>query len=69
VTLINSSSENPNAIINKAVRDFGKNYKIATDEKWYKVSMAIWQNLPQMKMIIWPHMIQKAVEIYHQLLR
>src|SRR5260221_3142518 len=38
VTLINSSSENLNAINTKAVRDFDKNYKAVTDEKWYKVS-------------------------------
>ena len=38
VTMINSSYENLNAINTKAVRDFGKNYKIATDEKWYKVA-------------------------------
>src|SRR5882724_8810325 len=37
-TFINSSSENLNTINTKAARDFYKNYKVATDEKWYKVS-------------------------------
>lgn len=36
--LINSSSENLNAINTKAVRNFEKNYKAAVDEKWYSVS-------------------------------
>jgi len=38
VTLINSNSENLNAINTKAVRNFGKNYKTAITEKWYQVS-------------------------------
>jgi len=38
VTLINSKSENLNAINTKAVRNFGKNYKAVVDEKWYSVS-------------------------------
>ena len=37
-TSINSSSGNLNTVNIKAVRDFTRNFKSVTDEKWYKVS-------------------------------
>jgi hypothetical protein len=37
-TMINSSSENLNAINTKAVRNFDKNYKTVINENWYEVS-------------------------------
>ncbi|HTS45130.1 MAG TPA: hypothetical protein VMH01_12090 [Puia sp.] len=37
-TTISAGSENLNSINAKAVRDFSKNYKGISDEKWFKVS-------------------------------
>src|SRR5215467_8810253 len=37
-TTIEAGSENLNTISAKAVRDFGKNYKNATDAKWFQIS-------------------------------
>src|SRR5580692_518517 len=37
-TMISAGSETINTINTRAVRDFVRNYKVAVDEKWYKVS-------------------------------